>query len=169
MRRGWKGRASGGDIYAKMKGIGVALELRDMHAADAAAFAGLWQDYLAFYKVVLSDMVSASTWARLMDPDHAMTGRAAVLDGVMVGFAIHMHHGSSWVLGDDCYLEDLFVTDTARGHGAGRALIDDVIAIARAQGWHRVYWHTDEGNARARVLYDQYTPSDGHIRYRLRL
>lgn len=152
-----------------MKGIGVALELRDMHASDAAAFAGLWQDYLAFYDVVLSDVVSASTRARLMDTDHPITARVAVLDGIMAGFAIHMHHASTWVAGDDCYLEDLFVTDAARGQGVGRALIDDVIAIARAQGWHRVYWHTDEGNARARALYDQYTPHDGHIRYRLRL
>jgi GNAT superfamily N-acetyltransferase len=152
-----------------MKGIGVAFELRDLRASDADAFAGLWRDYLAFYKVVLSDAVTRSTWARLMDPDHPMTARVALLDGTVAGFAIHMHHASSWVAGDDCYLEDLFVADAARGHGVGRALIDDVMAIARSRGWHRIYWHTDEDNARARALYDQYTPHDGHIRYRLRL
>lgn len=147
----------------------MGLELRDVRASDEAAFLGLWQQYLAFYKVALSDVVTASTWLRLMDPPHPMTARVAVLNGTIVGFAIHMHHASTWVAGDDCYLEDLFVTTTARGHGAGRALIDDLIAIARSKGWHRVYWHTDEANTRARTLYDQYTPSDGHIRYRLRL
>jgi GNAT superfamily N-acetyltransferase len=152
-----------------MKGLNVGLDLRDMRVADRADFLALWRQYLAFYHVDLSDIVTQSTWSRLMDATHAMTGRVAVLDGIVVGFAIHMHHASTWVAGDDCYLEDLFVTDAARGHGVGRALIDDLIAMARTKGWHRVYWHTDEANTRARALYDQYTPSDGHIRYRLRL
>jgi GNAT superfamily N-acetyltransferase len=158
-----------GIVFGKMKGKGVALELRDLHATDTVAFAGLWRDYLAFYKVVLSEAVNHSTWARLIDAQHPVTARVAVLDGAMVGFAIHMHHASTWVLGDDCYLEDLFVAESARGHGIGRALIDDLLVLARTKGWHRVYWHTDAGNTRARTLYDQYTPSDGHIRYRLRL
>jgi GNAT superfamily N-acetyltransferase len=152
-----------------MKGLRVGLEIRNLTASDSVAFAGLWAQYLTFYEVVLADGVSQSTWARLLDPAHAMKARVAVLDGEVAGFAIHMHHASTWVAGDICYLEDLFVTDAARGHGIGRALIDDLVALARAKGWHRVYWHTDEGNTRARALYDQYTPSDGHIRYRLRL
>ncbi len=87
----------------------------------------------------------------------------------MLGFALHHHHASTWVLGDDCYLEDLFVSEAARGLGIGRALIDDLIVLARAKGWHRLYWHTDAGNARARSLYDSYVLSDGHIRYRMSL
>ena len=166
--RGYLG-ASGRDICRKMKGFSVGLDLRDMRAADRPDFLALWQQYLAFYHMDLPDAVIQSTWVRLMDEGNPMTGRIAVLDGIRVGFAIHLHHASSWVAGDDCYLEDLFVTDAARGHGVGRALIDDVIRIARTKGWHRVYWHTGEGNTRARALYDQYTPNDGHIRYRLRL
>jgi GNAT superfamily N-acetyltransferase len=87
----------------------------------------------------------------------------------MLGFALHHHHASTWVMGDDCYLEDLFVAPVARGQGIGRALIEDVKALAWAKGWHRLYWHTDEGNTTARKLYDSFAPSDGHIRYRLKL
>ena len=58
---------------------------------------------------------------------------------------------------------------SARGGGVGRALIDDLLALGRARGWARVYWHTDQGNAQARALYDSYVLSDGHIRYRLKL
>jgi GNAT superfamily N-acetyltransferase len=152
-----------------MKGLRVGLDVRDLVATDRAEFLALWRQYLAFYRMDLPDAVIQSTWARLMDAAHVMTARIAMLDGTLVGFAIHMHHASTWVAGDDCYMEDLFVTGTARGHGVGRALIDDLIAIARLKGWHRVYWHTEQGNSRARALYDQYTPSDGHIRYRLRL
>ena len=119
--------------------------------------------------VALAPQVTDATWTRLMDPASPMQARLAVVDGAPMGFAIHLHHPSTWVAGDDCYLEDLFVTDAARGHGLGRALIDDLAVIARARGWHRLYWHTDAGNTRARALYDSYVQSDGHIRYRLRL
>jgi GNAT superfamily N-acetyltransferase len=147
----------------------MTLELRDATPQDQTAFLDLWQQYLAFYKVDLAPEVTAATWARLMDSASPVKARLAVLDGQVQGFAIHMHHPSTWVATEDCYLEDLFVTDAARGHGLGRALIDDLIALARSRGWARLYWHTNEGNTRARALYDQYIASDGHIRYRLTL
>jgi GNAT superfamily N-acetyltransferase len=147
----------------------MAITIVDLAPHHQAAFLPLWQDYLRYYNVNLADEVTTATWTRLMSPDSPMTGRLALLDGVPMGFALHLHHPSTWVAGDDCYLEDLFVDDRARGQGLGRALIDDLVVIARAKGWHRLYWHTDEGNTRARALYDSYVPSDGHIRYRLKL
>lgn len=143
--------------------------IRDATPADEAAWRVLWQGFLDFYHHPLDPAITARTWDRLLDPANPMNLRVAVHDGTMLGFAIHQHHPSTWVLGDDCYLEDLFVTPTARGLGLGRALIDDLIALARAKGWHRLYWHTDEANATARQLYDSYLPPDGHIRYRMAL
>jgi GNAT superfamily N-acetyltransferase len=147
----------------------MTVELRDAIPSDQADFLRLWNSYLIFYKTDLAPEVTAATWARLMDPASPVKARLAEVDGQVMGFAIHLHHPSTWVASEDCYLEDLFVADTARGHGLGRALIDDLIALARAKGWARLYWHTNETNTRARRLYDTYTPSDGHIRYRLRL
>ncbi len=144
-------------------------DIRDATPADEGAWRGLWQQYLDFYEVSLSAQVTDRTWARMMDDASPLRGRLAFLDGRMVGFALHMHHPSTWVMGDDCYLEDLFLAPDARGKGLGRALIEDLIAIARAKGWHRLYWHTDEGNTTARKLYDQFVTSDGHIRYRMTL
>jgi GNAT superfamily N-acetyltransferase len=143
------------------------VEIRWAAAQDAAAFHLLWQDYLAFYKVDLPPAVTTHTWARLMAADSPLKARLALVDGQVLGFAIHQHHPSTWVLGDDCYLEDLFVSADARGHGLGRALIDDLKTLAKARGWQRLYWHTDEANTRARALYDQYVASDGHVRYRM--
>jgi GNAT superfamily N-acetyltransferase len=147
----------------------MMVELRFASPTDEQAFLTLWQQYLAFYGVDLDPGVTAATWARLIDPASPVKARLASLHGQVMGFAIHLHHPSTWVATEDCYLEDLFVTDAARGHGLGRALIDDLIALARARGWSRLYWHTDEGNTRARALYDQYVASDGHIRYRMQL
>jgi GNAT superfamily N-acetyltransferase len=144
-------------------------DLRDATLGDETAFRVLWHQYLAFYKVTLTPDVTAATWARLIDPASPVKARLAVLDGQVMGFAIHLHHPSTWVATEDCYLEDLFVADAARGQGLGRALIDDLIALARAKGWSRLYWHTDEANSAASALYDRYVASDGHVRYRMTL
>lgn len=143
--------------------------IRDATAADEAAWRRLWDQYLAFYKVELADDVTAHTWARILDPSSRVAMRVAEVEGTLAGFAIHHFHDSTWVKTPDCYLEDLFLDATYRGQGIGRALIDDLIAIARAKGWSRLYWHTDRDNATARKLHDTYAPEDGHVRYRLRL
>ena len=145
------------------------MDVRDATPADEAVWRALWQGYLDFYRHPLPQAVTDFTWARLMDPASALKARLAVAEGAVLGFAIHQHHPSSWVLGDDGYLEDLFVSEAARGRGAGRALIKDLYAIARARGWHRVYWMTEITNTAARKLYDSLAPCDDHIRYRREL
>ena len=141
--------------------------IRDATAADEAAWRRLWAQYLAFYAVTLPPQVTDRTWARVIDPLSPLTARLAVQDGVVIGFALHHWHLSTWGLAADGYLEDLFVAEAARGFGLGRALIDDLIGHARAQGWSRLYWHTNEANTRARALYDSYVRSEGDIRYRI--
>ena len=143
--------------------------IRDCLAGDEPAWRGLWQGFLDYYGVDLPHEITTFTWARLMNPANALKARLAEVDGKVVGFAIHQHHPSTWVMGDDCYLEDLFVSPDARGLGAGRALIEDLKILARSKGWQRLYWNTDASNETARRLYDSITPDDGHVRYRLTL
>jgi GNAT superfamily N-acetyltransferase len=143
--------------------------IRDCLADDQAEWRGLWQGFLDYYGVDLTADITAFTWARLMDPASPLKARLAVSQGKVVGFAIHQHHPSTWVMGDDCYLEDLFVSPDARGLGVGRALLEDLKTYAKSKGWQRLYWNTDATNEIARRLYDSITPSDGHIRYRLTL
>jgi GNAT superfamily N-acetyltransferase len=146
------------------------MRIRDATAADEAGFRRLWDAYLAFYDVTLAPAVTDQTWARILDPASPLSARVVVdAAGRVLGFAVWHHHIASWHLANDLYLEDLFVDAAARGAGLGRALLDDLFALARARGFGRIYWHTDEGNARARSLYDSYAPADGHIRYRLKL
>ena len=147
----------------------MALEIRTASPADQTAWADLWALYLDFYNVALDPDLTAHTWARIIAPDHRMTCRIAYDGDRAVGFAIHHYHCSTWVMGDDVYLEDLFVTPDARGRGVGRGLIDDLIAIGRQNGWHRLYWNTNTDNAAARRLYDKVASHDDHIRYRLTL
>lgn len=141
--------------------------IREARPADREAWAPLWAGYLAFYKSELPAHVTDTTWARFHDLNEPMTCLVAEDDsGAMIGFVHCVFHRGTWAVGDFCYLEDLFVTESARGTGAGRALIEAVYALADERGCERVYWLTHETNATARALYDRVARNLGFIQYR---
>ncbi len=61
---------------------------------------------------------------------------------------------SVWTGADDCWLEDLFVTEHSRGTGLGRALLAAALARATERGCKRIELDVDEGNTAARALYE---------------
>ena len=105
----------------------------------------------------------------MLTPVSSLFGRMAEWKGNVAGFTVSIIHQGSWTLDPICYLEDLFVAPEARGHGIGRALIADLLARAKERGWSRLYWHTREGNAAARRVYDEFVVPDDFVRYRLTL
>ncbi len=143
--------------------------IRAAESKDESAWRSLWAGHIDFYQVEVPDAVTGLTWSRILAETVPMFARVADYDGKVVGFAISTLHPSTWTPDLNCYLEDLFVDRDARGQGVGRALIDDLLKMAKEKGWDRVYWHTDSGNSTARALYDRYTKADGFVRYRISL
>ena len=60
---------------------------------------------------------------------------------------------SVWTATEDCWLEDLYVTDEARGTGVGRALIEAAFERARGRGCKRIQLDVAEDNRRAIDVY----------------
>ena len=143
--------------------------IRDPRPVDEAAWRRLWSGYVAFYESEVSEAVTAATWQRLLTPGSNMFGRIAEWQGAVAGFTVCVLHPGSWTLTLNCYLEDLFVDPEARGHGLGRALIDDLVCLGRDNGWSRIYWHTRQSNEAARRLYDKFAKADDFVRYRILL
>lgn len=141
--------------------------IRDLRAEDRQQWAPLWAGYLAFYESTVPDKVTDTTWARLLDPAEPMFCLVAEGDnGALLGFVHCVLHRGTWATRDLCYLEDLFVAESTRGLGVGRALIEAVYARADALDYDRVYWLTHESNVTARKLYDQVASHHGFIQYR---
>ncbi len=150
-----------------MSGELNSLGVRPIEAGDKGTWLELWNGYLDFYETDLTEDQTQLTWSRLLDPEFNMEGFVIDSENGIFGFAHYLFLPSTWTPVDYCYLEDLYVKEGARGAGAGRSLIDAVIAAARAKSSGRVYWTTQENNARARVLYDSYTPVSNFVQYRL--
>jgi GNAT superfamily N-acetyltransferase len=143
--------------------------IRDIAPADEPVWRRLWADYLAFYRTAIPTAVTDATWAKLFDASSAVFGRAAEWDSRMIGFAMARVHEGTWTASNSCYLEDLYVDPAARRGGVGRALIQDLVEMGRTRGWSRLEWHTANGNATARRLYDGFVLADDHVRYRMKL
>ena len=97
----------------------MPLTIQDATPEDEAQWRDLWAQYLQFYSVTLSDDVTTATWGRIIDPASPLRGRFVFDADQMLGFALHHTHLSTWVLAPDCYLEDLFLAEAARGVFAG--------------------------------------------------
>lgn len=140
------------------------LEISPLRPWDRVKWEALARGYKAFYETTVPDAGYEETWQRLIRGDE-LHGVAARLDGEVVGIAHYLFHANVWSAGGACYLQDLFVDEAARGRGVARALIEHVADDARERGVPRLYWHTQQGNARARALYDKVASFRGFICY----
>ncbi len=61
---------------------------------------------------------------------------------------------SVWTSTPDCWLEDLYVEEEARGRGVGRALVELAFERAGARGARRIELDTNEHNHGAIALYE---------------
>ena len=61
-----------------------------------------------------------------------------------------------WTAAPDCWLEDLFVVEGARGRGVGAALVQAAIERAEARGCRRIELDVSESNAPALALYERF-------------
>jgi GNAT superfamily N-acetyltransferase len=147
----------------------MTITVRPIQASDHAAWLVLWQDYLSFYNSQLSEAQTALTWQRLLDSTHAIQGLVAVQNSAVIGFTHFLFHPATWSPQEYCYLEDLFVSTTARGSGAGRLLIGAVKQVAQDRGATKVYWLTQTQNATARRVYDAVAKDTGFMHYQITL
>ena len=139
--------------------------IRSALPSDEPAWRRLWRLYCEFYEADIGEDVTRRTWKRILDPDSAVMCLLAEVDGKVYGFAHCVVHENTWEIQPVCYLEDLFVDPAARRHGIGTALVEWLRNAMRAEGWARLYWMTQEDNAQARRLYDQFVQADGFVRY----
>ena len=76
-------------------------------------------------------------------------------DGFIAGFALYYIRYSTWK-GQRMYLEDILVTEEARGKGIGKLLMDQLIVEAKEKKFSGIAWQVLEWNEPAINFYKKY-------------
>lgn len=79
----------------------------------------------------------------------------AETDGLIVGMALYYTRYSTWK-GRRTYLEDLIVTESARGKGIGKLLFDAVVKETRDLNFSGMTWQVLDWNEPAINFYNKY-------------
>jgi GNAT superfamily N-acetyltransferase len=118
----------------------MTIEIRSATEADVGILLGLIRD-LAIYEKKPVSVVQASEEDLKRDGfglNRRFEARLAFIDGKPVGFTLFFPDYSTWEGRAGLFLEDIFVAETARRRGIGRALMADLAAIALARDWRRI-------------------------------
>ena len=93
----------------------------------------------------------------------------AELNGKPVGFAVYFFSYSTWLGKHGIYLEDLYVDPDARGHGAGKRLLQELAHIAVSNDCGRFEWSVLDWNEPSIKFYEAMgaRPKPGWTVYRL--
>lgn len=116
---------------------GLLVEFRDHYGRD-------WPSANSFLASVERLMEQPSAEFLLGAPDD---------DSPPAGVCQLRYRDSVWMATDDCWLEDLFVREAARGTGLGTGLVEAALERARDRGCRRVELDTNEANEAALAIY----------------
>jgi GNAT superfamily N-acetyltransferase len=112
-------------------------------------------DYQRFYRAEPDAARNREFFARFLAPSDDGLLLGAWRARELVGYACLYWTFSSLSAGETVTLNDLFVVESGRGQGIGRALIEAAHGIARERGAGTLLWMTEQSNQRAQQLYDR--------------
>src|SRR5437763_15051822 len=134
----------------------MAFEIREANESDVPQIHQFIRDLadyekLAHVVVATEKQLHATLFGR---PRYAEVIMAEE-DGTAVGFALFFHNYSTFLAQPGIYLEDLFVEESQRGKGVGRALLQRLAAIAVERQCGRLEWAVLDWNTDAIGFYER--------------
>ncbi|HEY9366515.1 MAG TPA: GNAT family N-acetyltransferase [Agromyces sp.] len=143
-------------------------EIRSAGDDDFFGWLPLFEAYCRFYETELDDAKALIVWNWIRDESEPLQAALAVDDeGRPVGLAHYRAVPNSLTATRGMYLDDLYVDESARGSGIGRALIEYVHARAAEIGQGGVSWITADDNAPAQQVYDQLAKRTSWVTYEM--
>jgi GNAT superfamily N-acetyltransferase len=142
-------------VAATVERVPAEIEIAPVSPAEYEALLPLIAAYQRFYEVEEIDEGRNRTFfRRFLAPSDDGLLLGAREDGELVGYACLYWHFSSLGAAESVLMNDLFVSEAARGRGAGRALIEASADVARERGAAHLEWATAPDNLTAQRLYD---------------
>ena len=126
---------------------------------------------LAAYEKAESEVTATEGHIRrsLFGEDARVHALVSSVDGVAAGFAVYFFNYSTWQGRQGLYLEDLYVSPSVRGRGAGKAMLRHLARVAVANNCGRFEWSVLDWNEPAIRFYRAIgaVAMDEWVRYRL--
>ncbi|MGW3966373.1 N-acetyltransferase family protein [Amycolatopsis sp. NPDC005003] len=121
--------------------------IRRIRPEDVEAAVGLAHE-LAEYERAPDEchLTAAQLHEALFGEAPKLFGHVAEVDGEIVGFAVWFLNFSTWRGVHGIYLEDLYVRESQRGSGLGKALLAALAAECVANGYARLEWSVLDWN-----------------------
>jgi GNAT superfamily N-acetyltransferase len=132
---------------------------------DEADWMRLWSDWQRHMKGTVPAEISARSWRLALDPDSRLIILLARSRKEALGFATVSFAPFAWTGSDVAFLQDLFVSESARGQGAGEALLKAIYADADERGASQVYWMVDETDAKLQRFYERNAIRTPYLRF----
>jgi GNAT superfamily N-acetyltransferase len=124
--------------------------------ADLDELLPLMRGYCDFYEVAPSDEALVALSRNLIEhPDQGLQLVARGDDGTAIGFATIYWTWQTLSASRIGVMNDLFVSEAARGGGHADALIAECAARCREHGATELAWQTAHTNERAQAVYDR--------------
>jgi GNAT superfamily N-acetyltransferase len=144
----------------------AGVTVRVAQPQDKDAWLGLWLEWQRHMKGAVPADVTERTWARAQEPESGLLILLGFThEGEAIGFATVSFTPFAWTGSDIAFLQDLFVRDSARGKGAGDALLRAVYARADEHGATQVFWMVDEKDEKLQRFYERYGIRTPYLRY----
>jgi GNAT superfamily N-acetyltransferase len=135
--------------------MAAELEIAPIKVEEFEELLPLIAAYQRFYEVeAIDEARNRSFFRRFLAPSEDGLLLGALREGRLIGYACLYWHFSSLEAAESVLMNDLYVSEEARGQGVGRALIEATAGIARERGVPFVEWSTAPDNATAQRLYD---------------
>jgi GNAT superfamily N-acetyltransferase len=132
-----------------------AISIRFATAADVSLLLRFIRELAVFERAPGAVVATEADLLRNgFGPEPQFEAILAFLDGEPAGAALYHNRFSTWLGRSGLYLEDLYVTEAARGHGVGRRLMARLAAIALERGWGRIDFQVLDWNP-ARRFYER--------------
>lgn len=148
----------------------MTAQIRPARRADAARIHALIVELADYEKAVHEVLASpAQIKATLFATDTPTRALVAEHDGQVVGYAVYFYSYSTWLGRNGIYLEDLYVSPSARGTGLGKGLLRELAREAVANDCGRLEWSVLDWNTPAIDFYESLgaEAQSEWVRYRL--
>lgn len=148
----------------------MSLTIRPATPQDAEVILGFITELAIYEKAEHEVVASAADIERTLFSDGApASALICSLDGQPIGFAVYFFSYSTWLGRNGLYMEDLYVTPTHRGTGAGKAMLKYLARLAHDQGCGRFEWSVLDWNEPAIRFYESIgaAAQSEWVRYRM--